>query len=173
MDLTPREFASPRTQLLLAHTGTTTHLLQHLLRASLQARVLTCIRAPAGSHPPAAALLELAADEQMALRRSLLLLPCGTPASANLVLGAVDRHPWTAPLLENPQQPLGILLANTRHPRIPLGCGLSTWNIDESGRPAAAKCYRILDQDRGTPALCIYEQFNPGLIDPTLSGEAL
>lgn len=149
------------TRMLLGSDGSTTVLLESLLRLRVAVHVdsqHTCTRAEVSDR--IAGLLGLADTEQVVLRRSRLLTPDQQVVSINRVVFRAQQVPWLAAPPDS--TPLGHKLrdlGSLQH-RVLLSSGIGAWPPD--ARPCGFKEY-LIHGDQGEE-IYVHESFNPALI---------
>ncbi|APE35412.1 hypothetical protein BOX37_17300 [Nocardia mangyaensis] len=162
-------FADPTTRALLACDGSTTVLLEAVLRTpvTIDVRQQFEQRATALS-PELCGVLGLSDGHRVLVRRSVLLAPGGRPVSWNhAVVVAAGGNPLY-PLCFDRTRPLGTAMAEAdiSHRRRVLSTGHHRWPDGGSG-PAAGKCYLICTD--GTPQLHLTEVYSPESFSAHLS----
>ncbi|MFF0217299.1 hypothetical protein [Streptomyces vinaceus] len=158
-------FAHTSTRLLLGTDGLTTPLLEAWVGSVVSVRrmshrlVLAC-DAPGG----AAGLLEVAPDEVLLERRSVLASSGGSDLSRNVVVARPSLCAAAEQCLTDPSAPIGRMLqaVGTGQRRTIVEVGLHTWG----GEPAAYKTYLLWHGDQ--PLATITELFNPQIVPATL-----
>ncbi|WP_336082802.1 chorismate--pyruvate lyase family protein [Nocardia sp. SSK8] len=162
-------FADPTTRSLLANDGTTTSILEAVLRAPVTVEVRhQALRRADDLGPALTRDLELTGTEPVLLRDSVLFGPGRQPASVNrAVIVATPDNPLY-PLCEDRRRPLGpaLLSAGIPHSRRLLSTGHYPWPLD-TGTPAAGKRYLI--RTEGRPRLHLTEIYNPALFPADLT----
>lgn len=155
-------FASPVTRILLASEGLTTPLLQAASDGSLQARVLSLREVDAETLDPGVRVrLRLSGLEPCLVRRTRLVLDCGTTVSDNIVVARMGVDPRVDRVAGDAGRPLGFALADSGLvlQRRVHWVGRRRW-LD--GGPCAGKAYTLHDADR--PLVHIEELFSPQVV---------
>jgi chorismate-pyruvate lyase len=157
-------FADARTRMLLANDGSTTRLLEAVLRGPLTVIVEEQVAEDAADLPrPVRQALRLAEGESVVTRRSLLVTGDHRPVSRNLVVIAAAPHDPLYLLAADRAVPLGLALvsAGIEQRRTTLVTGRCSWQQTGPHRPAAVKTYLIATG--GRPRLHLREVYNPDL----------
>ncbi|MDO3646212.1 chorismate--pyruvate lyase family protein [Nocardia mangyaensis] len=163
------DFADPTTRALLACDGSTTVLVEAMLRARVTIDVREQFEQPAAALPhELRCALGLCGSDHVLVRNSVLLAPGERPVSWNhAVVVATDGNPLY-PLCFDRTRPLGSAMAAaeislrrqvlyTGHHRRPVG----------GPGPAAGKCYLICTD--GVPRLHMTEVYSPELFPADLA----
>src|ERR1700735_1277267 len=151
------------TRMLLSSDGSTTILLEALLKCHLCVHVESQETVCAGRLPmDSVSALGLSIESTAVERRSTLLTPSGTVVSRNIVVFAVPLVGWNGSPTD--PTPLGKRLREkkTRQHREILSFGISEWPGAESRRRCAYKEYVITFEDG--LKMYILEKFNPDLV---------
>ncbi|MFF2083729.1 chorismate--pyruvate lyase family protein [Nocardia sp. NPDC058176] len=163
------DFADPTTRALLACDGSTTVLLEAMLRAPVTIDVLEQFEQRAAAIPrePRCAL-ELSGVDRVLVRHSVLLAPGGRPVSWNRAVVVATAANPLYPLCFDRTRPLGpaMAAADVSHRRRVLSTGQHRRPGGGPG-PAAGKCYLICTD--GTPRLHLTEVYSPELFPPHLA----
>jgi chorismate-pyruvate lyase len=158
---TPLDVAA--TRMLLSSDGSTTILLEALLKCHLCVRVESQETVCAGKLlPDSVSALGLSPESTAVERRSALLTPTGTVVSRNIVVFAVPLVGWNGSPTD--PTPLGKRLREqkTRQHREILSFGISEWPDAEGRRRCTYKEYVITFEDG--LKMYIREKFNPDLV---------
>jgi 3-deoxy-D-arabino-heptulosonate 7-phosphate (DAHP) synthase class II/chorismate-pyruvate lyase len=156
------QFHDPLTRMLLAGDGFTMPVLEAILGAELDVRVLRQDDIEAGRLPGAVTdALGVSDTDRVIVRRSCLVDADMVTVSVNHVVTV--RGPSTAWGVDDVRIPIGYSLVSRQAPqrRQILRVGLTRW---PDGRLCAAKAYVIVLDDR--PLCYIREAFNPSVIPP-------
>ncbi|MGW0252008.1 hypothetical protein ACWDYH_35810 [Nocardia goodfellowii] len=160
-------FTDASTRALLANDGTTTVLLEAVLRAPVSVTVADQFRAqPYALSAETRRALHLTNGQTVVIRQSVLLSPDRQPVSWNrLIIVAIPGHRLD-PLAEDRHTPLGTAMAaaGIAGYRRTLAIGHRPW--PPTGSRAAAKTY-LADID-GRPRLHSTEIYNPDLFPAAL-----
>ncbi|GAA0925205.1 hypothetical protein [Nonomuraea longicatena] len=167
-------FADARTRMLLANDGSTTRLLESVLRGPLTVIVEKQVEEDAAGLPrPVREALRLDRRETVVTRRSLLVTADHRPVSRNLVVIADES---LHRLVADRTVPLGLALvsAGVEQRRTTLAIGRCSWPQAGPYRLAAVKTYLIATG--GHPRLHLREIYNPDLfpahLHPAYTAEA-
>ncbi|WP_165956335.1 hypothetical protein [Streptomyces hainanensis] len=162
LDARVTHFVSPVTRMLLASEGLTTPLLQAASDGPLRARVWSLREVAAGLLDPGAReRLRLSGQERCLVRRTRLVLACGTTVSDNVVVARMGVDPRVDEVAGDPGQPLGFGLADAGVVlrRRVHWVGRRRWF---GGGPCVCKAY-TLDAVDG-PLVHVEELFSPQVV---------
>lgn len=163
------DFRDPTTRTLLANDGTTTVLLEAVLRAVIRVEVGEQFIAEVGDLEPDLRIgLELPAATAVLVRSSVLRTAEHTPVSANRAIIVADPGNPVLSMCSDRHRPLGMTLlsALVAHRRRVLSTGHYEWLLDGSARTAAGKRYLIIIGER--PAAHLTEIYSPDLFSARL-----
>ncbi|MFI9408066.1 chorismate--pyruvate lyase family protein [Nocardia sp. NPDC052316] len=163
------EFADPSTRTLLAGDGTTTLLLEAILRAPVTVRVREQHLQDAEELPPEIGrALQLPPQCRVLVRESMLITPDEQPVSYNRAIITTEPGNPLYPLIDDRHTPLGraLLAAAIEQHRQILTTGHRHWPFSAEFRAAAAKTY-LIHMD-GRPRLHLTETYSPDLFPADL-----
>ncbi|MFD7256715.1 hypothetical protein [Streptomyces sp. NPDC059874] len=158
-------FAHTTTRLLLGSDGLTTPLLEAWVGSAVSVRRMSHRLVRASEAPEGAAdLLQVASDEILLERRSVLASSSGVDLSRNVVVARPGLSAAAERCLTDGSATIGRMLqaAGTGHRRTIVEVGLDIWG----GEPAAYKTYLLWHGEQ--PLATITELFNPEVVPAAL-----